>query len=77
MITLALDPETGKPSAFAGDSSNGDKLFLPEFAYGLSIESIADYIIVKVSQASISPLSMMCTKLCRVTRVATMIRKFH
>ena len=47
MITLAVDSETGKASAYAGDA-NGDKLFLPEFVYGLSIESIADYIIVKV-----------------------------
>ena len=47
MLTLAVDPETNQPSAFAGDE-NGDKLFLPEFVYGLSIERIADYIIVKV-----------------------------
>jgi len=53
MLTLAVDPETGKPSAFAGDVSNGDKLFLPEFAYGLSIESIADYIIVKSNDGNL------------------------
>ena len=46
-LTLERDPVTGEASAY-GD--NMKELFLPEYIYGLTVEKIADYIIVKVGQ---------------------------
>ena len=44
MVRLEVDSETKEPSAYGGST----KLTLPEYIYGLSIEKIANYIIVKV-----------------------------
>lgn len=45
MVRLEVDPETKEPTAYGGSS----KLTLPEYIYGLSVEKVSDYIIVKVS----------------------------
>ena len=45
MIRLEVDQKTKKPSAYGGSK----KLTLPEYIYGLSVEQISSYIIVKVS----------------------------
>ena len=44
-LTLKTDAETNEPTAYG---STMKKLFLPEYIYGLSVERIADYIVVKV-----------------------------
>jgi len=46
MLRLDLDPETDEPNAYAGSK----KLTLPEYVYGLSVERIASYIVVKVGR---------------------------
>merc|ERR1739838_399669 len=43
-LTLKSDPDTNEPTAYG---STMKKLFLPEYIYGLSVERIADYIVVK------------------------------
>ena len=43
-LVLEVDQDTKEASAY-GD--NHKKLFLPEYIYGLSVEKIADYIVVK------------------------------
>ena len=45
-LTLKSDPDTNEPTAYG---STMKKLFLPEYIYGLSVERIADYVVVKVS----------------------------
>lgn len=44
MLRLEKNTVTNEPSAFGGSS----QLILPEYIYGLSVERIAGYIVVKV-----------------------------